>query len=116
MGGRLGGQARRAEGSDETVPKGRAGAARWAGAGLAVLAIAYLLLAFVVGRQVPTTASVEGVDVGGLSREQAVTRLEQQLAGVASAEMVVTVGSTGRTFAVDPAEAGLSLDIPGTLD
>ncbi len=98
------------------MPKGRAGAALWAGAGLAVLAIAYLILAFVVGRQVPTTASVEGVDVGGLSREEAVTRLEQQLAGVATAEMVVTVGSTGRTFSVEPAEAGLSLDIADTLD
>jgi hypothetical protein len=33
----------------------------WAGIGLPVLAVAYLVLAFVVSRQVPTTASVEGI-------------------------------------------------------
>ena len=75
-----------------------------------------MIVAVVVGRQVPSTASVEGVDVGGLSRDEAVSRLEQQLAGVGTAEIVVTLGTTGRTFTLKPAEAGLSLDIPGTLD
>jgi len=98
------------------VPRGRAGAALWAGIGLAALAILYVIVAVVVGRQVPSTASVEGVDVGGLSRDEAVSRLEQQLAGVGTAEIVVTLGTTGRTFTLKPAEAGLSLDIPGTLD
>ena len=116
MSRRLGGQGHRAEGSGETVPKGRAGAGLWAVVGLAVIAVAYVLMAVVVGRQVPTAASVEGVDVGGLSRDEAVTRLEQQLGGRSTAPIIVTLGSTGRTFAVEPAEAGLSLDIPGTLD
>ncbi|MEP6651414.1 MAG: VanW family protein [Lapillicoccus sp.] len=98
------------------MPRGRAGVALWTGIGLAVAAAAYLVLALVVGRQVPTTASVEGVDLGGLSRDQAVSRLDQELVGVATAEIVVTLGSTGRTFALKPAEAGLSLDIPGTLE
>ena len=84
----------------------------WAGIGLAALALLYVVVAVVVGRQVPSTASVHGVDVGGLSRDEAVSRLEQQLAGVGTAEIVVTLGTTGRTFTLKPAEAGLSLDIP----
>jgi vancomycin resistance protein YoaR len=99
-----------------TVPTGRAGTALWAGIGLVLAAAAYLVLALVLGRQVPTAGSVEGVDIRGLSREQAVARLERDLATVASAEIVVTVGNSGRTFAVQPAEAGLALDVPGTLD
>ena len=98
------------------MPRGRAGAALWAGIGLAVAAVAYLLLALVVGRQVPTAASVEGIDVGGLSREEAVAGLEQQLAGAATAPIVVSLGSTGRSVSIRPADAGLALDIPGTLD
>jgi hypothetical protein len=58
------------------VPRGRAGVALWAGVGLAAAALAYVVLALVVGRQVPSTASVEGVDVGGLWRDEAVSRLE----------------------------------------
>ena len=57
------------------MPRGRAGAALWAGIGLAALALLYVVVAVVVGRQVPSTASVEGVDVGGLSRDEAVSRL-----------------------------------------
>ena len=98
------------------MPRGRAGAALWAGIGLAVAAVAYLLLALVVGRQVPTAASVEGIDVGGLSREEAVAGLERQLAGAATAPIVVSLGSTGRSVSIRPADAGLALDIPGTLD
>ena len=98
------------------MPRGRAGAALWAGIGLAVAAGAYLLLALVVGRQVPTAASVEGIDVGGLSREEAVAGLDRQLAGAATAPIVVSLGSTGRSVSIRPADAGLALDIPGTLD
>jgi vancomycin resistance protein YoaR len=99
-----------------TVPTGRARTALWAGIGLALGAAAYLVLALVLARQVPTTGFVEGVDIRGLSREQAVTRLERDLATVADAEIVVTAGQSGRTFAVQPEEAGLVLDVPGTLD
>ena len=98
------------------MPTGRAATALWAGIGLAVAAAAYLVLALVLGRQVPTAGSVEGVDIRGLSREEAVARLERDLATVANAEIVVTAGSSGRTFAVHPAEAGLALDVSGTLD
>lgn len=99
-----------------TVPTGRAGTALWAGIGLAVAAAAYLVLALVLARQVPTTGSVEGVDIRGLSRQEAVARLQRDLATAASADIVVTVGSSGRTFTVQPQEAGLSLDLTGTLD
>ena len=98
------------------MPTGRAAAALWAGVGLLVAAAAYVVLALLVSRQVPTTATVEGVSVGGLSREAAVARLEQELAGRANADIVVALGSTGRSFTVTPADAGLALDLPGTLD
>ncbi len=98
------------------MPKGRAGVAAWAGIGLAVVALVYLVVALVVGRQVPVAAAVEGVDIGGLSRDEAVTRLEQELGSRVAAPVVVTLGSTGRTFSLNPAEAGLSVDIPATLD
>lgn len=99
-----------------TVPTGRAGTALWAGIGVALAAAAYLVLALVLARQVPTAGSVEGFDIRGLSREEAVARLERDLATVADAEIVVSAGSSGRTFALKPEEAGLALDVPGTLD
>lgn len=98
------------------MPTGRAGTALWAGIGLALAAAAYLVLALVLARHVPTTGSVEGVDIRGLSRDEAVARLERDLATVARAEIVVTVGSSAGTFVVQPEEAGLALDVPGTLD
>ena len=57
------------------MPTGRAGTALWAGIGLVLAAAAYLVLALVLGRQVPTAGSVEGVDIRGLSTEEAVARL-----------------------------------------
>jgi vancomycin resistance protein YoaR len=42
--------------------------------------------------------------------------LEQELDGVATDGILVTLGRTGRTFTLEPAESGLALDIPGTLD
>jgi vancomycin resistance protein YoaR len=98
------------------MPTGRWAAALWAGVGLLVAALTYLVLAFVVSRQVPTTASVEGVSVAGLGRDEAVARIEEELVGVATADIVVALGATGRSFTVRPAEAGLTLDIPRTLD
>ena len=98
------------------MPTGRAAAPLWAGVGLVVAAAAYLVLALVVSRQAPATATVEGVSVGGLPRDEAVARLEQELAGKAKADIVVALGSTGRSFTVTPADAGLALDVPGTLD
>jgi vancomycin resistance protein YoaR len=98
------------------MPTGRAAVVLWTGVGLLVAAAAYLVLALVVSRQVPTTATVEGVSVGGLPRDEAVARLQQELAGVATADIVVALGTTRRSFPVRPADAGLALDIPGTLD
>jgi vancomycin resistance protein YoaR len=99
-----------------TVPTGRGGTALWAGIAVVLAAVAYVALALVLARQVPTTGSVEGVDIRGLSREEAIARLERDLATVADAEIVVTAGSSGRTFAVHPEEVGLALDFRGTLD
>ncbi|MDQ2758274.1 MAG: VanW family protein [Actinomycetota bacterium] len=84
-------------------------------AAVLVVGAAYVALAVVVGRQVPSRASVEGVDVGGMRPTAAAAVLKQNLAQRASAPVVVTVGDTGRTLKVDPSSSGLSLDVDATL-
>lgn len=82
---------------------------------LVVLGGAYLALAWWTGRQVPTSAVVEGVAIGGLSPQQAQERLERELRARAAAPVRVEVAATGSSFTIDPAAAGLSLDLPATL-
>ncbi len=81
-----------------------------------ILGAAYVALAVVVGRQVPSTATVEGVNVGGMTAQSAAATLKRQLGAVATAPIKVTVGDTGRTITIDPSAAGMSLDIDGTLE
>jgi len=81
-----------------------------------VLAAAYVALAVVVGRQVPSTATVEGVDVGGMTAQAAAATLKRELGELATAPIKVAVGDTGRTITIDPSAAGMSLDIDGTLE
>lgn len=84
--------------------------------GVVVLVGAYLALAWWSSTRVPSSASVEGVQVGGLSPEQARERLAKELAAKAAAPVQVKLGDTGTSITVDPAAAGLALDIPATLD
>ncbi|MEO7233829.1 MAG: VanW family protein [Lapillicoccus sp.] len=98
------------------MTKWRPGVAGWVGLALLALAVAYVLLAVVVGRQVPTTASVSGVAIGGLTRDAALARLAAELGPRGSAPVTVAVGATGRSFTLDPGAGGLALDLPATLD
>ncbi len=94
--------------------EGRIAALRMALA-VVVLAAAYVALAVIIGRQVPAKATVEGVDVGGMTPAVATTTLQRQLAGLATAPITVAVGDTGGSMTIDPRSAGLSLDIDRTL-
>lgn len=84
-------------------------------AAVVVLGGAYLALALVVGRQVPSQATVEGVDVGGMTQPVASATLKRELETKATAPIVVSLADTGRTIKVDPASSGLALDVDGTL-
>jgi vancomycin resistance protein YoaR len=67
----------------------------------------------VAGERTPSEASVDGVDIGGLSPQDAAARVEQGLGARAGAPVRVLVG--GREAALDPAAAGLSVDAEATV-
>ncbi len=81
-----------------------------------VLGGAYLAVAWWAGRAIPSSVNVEGVSIGGLSHDQAADRLAKELGPRANASVSVTTPNGGPTLTIDPATAGLSLDIDGTLD
>ncbi len=80
-----------------------------------VLGGGYLALAWWTGRQIAPSVSVEGVAIGGLTPEQAQERLQRDLGPRAAAAVQVQVAATGSSFAIDPAAAGLRLDLPATV-
>ncbi|MDC0766086.1 VanW family protein [Streptomyces sp. HD] len=86
-----------------------------AGGALAVgvggLYVAGLLLA---GGDIDAGTTVRGVDIGGLSRAEAVRKLEDRLNPAASRELAVTVGD--RKGTVDPRQVGITFDYEKTVD
>ncbi|NUP21519.1 MAG: hypothetical protein HOZ81_36730 [Streptomyces sp.] len=86
-----------------------------AGGALAVgvggLYVAGLLLA---GGDIDADTTVRGVDIGGLSRAEAVRKLEDRLDPAASRELAVTVGD--RKGTVDPRQVGITFDYEKTVD
>ncbi len=65
-----------------------------------------------VSGDVPTGTSVRGVDIGGMTTEEAAATLEEELGDEASAPMPVTAGEA--TTEIDPEEAGLAVDWEAT--
>jgi vancomycin resistance protein YoaR len=63
--------------------------------------------------RVPRDTSVAGVDIGGLRPGEARRRLQQEL--VPRTEQPIRARDGNRTYRVDPAEAGLSLDVVATV-
>ncbi|SDO91894.1 Vancomycin resistance protein YoaR, contains peptidoglycan-binding and VanW domains [Streptomyces sp. cf386] len=86
-----------------------------AGGALAVgvggLYVAGLLVA---GGDIDAGTTVRGVDIGGLSRAEAVRKLEDRLDPAASRELTVTVGD--RKGTVDPRQVGITFDYEKTVD
>ncbi|MGH3362854.1 MAG: peptidoglycan binding domain-containing protein, partial [Nocardioides sp.] len=64
--------------------------------------------------RVPRDVSVAGVQIGGLRPAAARDRLERRLEPRADAPVVATLGD--RSLRIDPARAGLSLNLSATLD
>ncbi len=81
---------------------------------LVVLAGGYVGAAWALGDRVPRGTTVAGVELGGLDADAAVSALRDGLAGRATEAVPVTAND--RTASVDPAAAGLRLDVEGTVD
>ncbi|MBL3668897.1 VanW family protein [Streptomyces sp. M2CJ-2] len=79
--------------------------------GIGGLYLAGLLL---TGGEIEAGTTVRGLDIGGLTREEATRKLEQHLAAAGPRKLAVQVGD--REGTVDPRQAGLTFDIRETLD
>ncbi|MET9394916.1 VanW family protein [Streptomyces sp. NPDC006624] len=74
----------------------------------------YLAGLLVTGGEIDAGTTVRGVEIGGLSRAEAVRKLERQLGAAGARDLPVRVGD--RTGTVDPRSAGLSYDVGETVD
>ena len=83
------------------------------GIALAVLFSAYLGTAWFLGRHVPANTSVSGVPIGGMSPAAAERTLARALGPQQAATVTVTAGE--KSAELEPAAAGLSLDLEGTV-
>ncbi|MQA31979.1 VanW family protein [Modestobacter roseus] len=83
-------------------------------AAVAVLGAAYGIDLAVSSGDVPRSTVVGGVDIGGLSPAAAATRLEEELGPRVSADHPVLAGDVEGV--VHPPAAGITLDVPATVD
>ncbi|MFF5973474.1 VanW family protein [Streptomyces sp. NPDC012769] len=99
-------------------PHGRRGHIRKAalatGAVAAVAGGLYVAGLVATGDDISEGTRVSGVDIGGLSRSQAAARLTSAAPAAWKDPVRVTVGDAGT--ALDPAEAGLTVDVAATAD
>lgn len=79
--------------------------------GVGGLYLAGLLMA---GGDIDAGTTVRGVNIGGLSRADAIRKLEERLGSAASRDLAVTVGD--RKGTVDPRQAGITFDFEETVD
>jgi len=83
--------------------------------GLVVLgALAYGALYVLAGDKVPRGTTVAGVDIGGMSRAEAERELDDALADRVDGSVTVKVGK--RVEQVTAADAGLSVDVAGSVE
>jgi vancomycin resistance protein YoaR len=80
---------------------------------LLVLGAVYAGLATFVGRHVAANTRVDGVSIGGMSPRQASVTLTRALA--AKASRPITLRTPSRPVLLDPATAGLRLDVDATV-
>lgn len=78
------------------------------------LTAAYFGAAAVISSQVPANASVAGVTIGSMSKDEA----QAELSKVATplAEKPVALKVNGKDYELDPAKAGLSLNVADTVE
>lgn len=81
---------------------------------LVLLLGGYAAGAWYLGDRVPRGATVAGVDIGGLTAQDATERLEEALTETATEPVPVALADNETTL--DPAAAGLELDAAATVD
>lgn len=99
-----------------SAPKRRKGkAVAWSLCGLVVLAGAvYAGAAFLTQDKLPAQLTVEGVNLSGLSPDDARAKLATELGARADKAVQLTAGE--QSLAVKPKDAGLDVDVDATLD
>ncbi|MBB5084532.1 VanW family protein [Nonomuraea endophytica] len=80
---------------------------------LGVAVLAYAVPAIMLAGEVPPDTKVAGVDIGGLSPEEARSRLERELRPRATRAIEVT--AAGKKTRLEPVELGLSVDVAATV-
>ena len=86
----------------------------WTGIALVVAAGVYLGAQWYFADRIPRGTTVAGVEIGGLSSDDAVARLQSELGGIATAPIPVTAGEAATT--IDPVVAGLTFDPEATVE
>jgi vancomycin resistance protein YoaR len=94
--------------------KGKMVTALIIGGAVALIALAYAGLVFLAGGKVPSGTTVAGVAIGGLDKTAAEQKLSQELGPKADQKVQLTAGKS--TYDLEPAKAGLALDVPATVD
>jgi vancomycin resistance protein YoaR len=84
-----------------------------AAAALGVLVVAYGAAFAFAGAKIPHDTTVLGIPIGGLSEKDAKTKLEAGLKDRTAQPIALQAG--GSKFQVNPADAGLSVDIDATV-
>ena len=69
---------------------------------------------FLTGDRVPKGVSVAGVDIGGLSADEAAAELDDE-SGRARESAPIVVQYDDQTYEIDPADVGLALDTEATV-
>jgi vancomycin resistance protein YoaR len=88
--------------------------ALWAGIGAVVLGGLYTGVQAMYADKVPPKTTVAGVEVGGLTTQEAEKALEKGLGGQAKEPVTLQAGTS--TTTLDPAAAGLAFDAQATAD
>jgi vancomycin resistance protein YoaR len=81
----------------------------------------YVAAHAVAGDKVPTGTAISGVEVGGLTRDAAIEKLEQAFGPRADTPITVSVGHQGQTgkandAKVEPGDIGLAIDYAASVD
>ncbi|SDS20153.1 VanW family protein [Microlunatus soli] len=81
---------------------------------IALGAVLYVIGYLLTGDRVARNTTVAGVEIGGLTREDAEARLRDRL--TSRTDRPIKLDIAGRTDTVDPQAAGIDVDYSGTID
>lgn len=84
------------------------------GSCVVALAAAYFGGAAYVSSQVPQNAAIAGVNIGSMSQDQARQALQEQVVPLLDKPIEAVVN--GKSYDIDPAQAGLSLNVDKTVE